>query len=684
MQFSSKHKQREQTFMFDGFEDGYTQEKSDAFLSKNELSSCMNLKYVSRKTDLGKKVSLRKRPGTIRVSNTALPGSSEVMAATYYINQAKYILATTTRLYYLDRLYNPIEIGTIEGIPTFTEFNSKLIIHDGGTTKSWDGTIFQKIHRTFIDELLATGDNSETEFTGTFSNPTIVESTHESVATPLSITFTDTTAKEINDDGLGRLTGNVSAGWVKNISDCDDNGSGLIRVTSNAHGFDDGDEVNIQDVVGTVEANNDLTNPTWTVVNKDTNYFDLTGSAFAVAYTSGGTVSKHTVIYTTGVYAFECDGAPDSSTLVEADYEEQDGGEESSAGFVRGSRLYLTGCPDHLSRMYYTVANDERGVDTSAGGGYLDIDPNDGYELKGGINFETSILLGKGNSLHRIDDYPGDATFKVEKITDDLGFVSHRTHLFEGGIVSFMSKEGWTAMHPTERYGDIQKGVSLSEAFSTNAVKYDNSYAYSAYNSTEKQLWLALSDLHGNYLDYVFVINMETGGQLSLYKFKFGHSCFAYANGEMLIGGEDGYLYKLDKTNSIFEDNEVDYSDECYARTGFIDWELPFNWKHNKKMYMKLSGSPGAGVTVDIYTDENYTSNKSVSFSLTVAWNEIYTYSGTLIYSVTGKISKDNRTVETKNKFDYRSVMFHFGNITGTQGTELLGVNLQTAFIGDR
>ena len=60
---------------------------------------------------------------------------------------------------------------------------------------------------------------------------------------------------------------------------------GLIRITSAAHGFSTNDTVTIAGVVGTTEANAD-----WTITVISTTVFDLVGSTFANAYTSGGTV----------------------------------------------------------------------------------------------------------------------------------------------------------------------------------------------------------------------------------------------------------------------------------------------------------------------------------------------------------------------------------------------------------
>jgi hypothetical protein len=72
----------------------------------------------------------------------------------------------------------------------------------------------------------------------------------------------------------------------KTITGAANNGSGLIRITSTAHGFSTNDRIEITGVVGTVEANGKWT---ITVITSDT--FDLVGSAFVNAYTSGGTAT---------------------------------------------------------------------------------------------------------------------------------------------------------------------------------------------------------------------------------------------------------------------------------------------------------------------------------------------------------------------------------------------------------
>jgi len=76
----------------------------------------------------------------------------------------------------------------------------------------------------------------------------------------------------------------------KNVAGAANNGSGLIRITCNTHGYSTNNKVSIIDVGGTTEANNTDGNPSWTITVIDANNFDLQGSTFSNAWTSGGTV----------------------------------------------------------------------------------------------------------------------------------------------------------------------------------------------------------------------------------------------------------------------------------------------------------------------------------------------------------------------------------------------------------
>jgi len=80
-------------------------------------------------------------------------------------------------------------------------------------------------------------------------------------------------------------TSTVLAGTITGAAN---NGSGLIRITSNSHGMQTGDKITVANVTGTTEANNTNGTPVWTITRITANTFDLQGSTFTNAYVSGG------------------------------------------------------------------------------------------------------------------------------------------------------------------------------------------------------------------------------------------------------------------------------------------------------------------------------------------------------------------------------------------------------------
>lgn len=122
-------------------------------------------------------------------------------------------------------------------------------------------------------------------------------------------TFVD--ANTVTATVMLRLPAEVT-GPELTITGAADNGSGLIRITSNGHGYANNDTVLIYDVGGTVEANG-----LWIVVGQTANTFDLKGSVFATTYTSGGkAVKSGTYKYAFGAWGGD-QGYPDAVTYFQ-------------------------------------------------------------------------------------------------------------------------------------------------------------------------------------------------------------------------------------------------------------------------------------------------------------------------------------------------------------------------------
>jgi hypothetical protein len=80
----------------------------------------------------------------------------------------------------------------------------------------------------------------------------------------------------------------ISSTTTKTATGMANNGAGAIRVTCANHGWKTGDRIDIAGTVGTTEANG-----SWSVIRVSAAAFDLAGSAFVNAWTSGGTITPH-------------------------------------------------------------------------------------------------------------------------------------------------------------------------------------------------------------------------------------------------------------------------------------------------------------------------------------------------------------------------------------------------------
>ena len=595
--FASLHDKREQTFKMRNFPDGLNKEISAPALPPTTLTKCKNMRYVFNQSVDGQKiVLLKKRQGTEKISASAI--ASAVTACTYYIADTAYLVATATNLYELadGTLIPSATLGALSGTPTFTEFHGKLIIHDSGVTKVWDGTTFAALGGAHDDEIIGTGDNFGTvAFSGTLQSPPIT-------AGSLVITFTDSTGRTMTDDGANAFTG----------------------------------------------------------------------------YGTG------TINYTTGAWTITASGAPDNLTSIYAAYTTTAGAPKSKAGFVRASRLYMWGDSDYPSRLWYSAPNDETSWE-----GYVDIDALDGQPLISCVNYFQSIIAIKGNSIHRINSYPGESAFIVQPLMRDIGAVAYRSCLSTNNMLSFISsQEGWLAMQPTQDYGDISQTTNLSSRFRSEITAYTNTYAYVDYNAMDNQLWLTLFN-SATQLNEIYVLNMETGGQLSMYEFAFGHTCYKFVNNEMLIGGSDGNLYKLYHENEKYTDNAVAYSTDTFIRGTMTDFGMPFNRKHNKKITLYSYGRAGMTATLNIYTDNDYVTpiyTKAISLTgsrLSIFYDgssyRIYDMSTMLI----GGETIGDQDTRIRSKFNYRELMFELTSIAGGSGAEFYGIEFVSAVIGD-
>ena len=243
-------------------------------------------------------------------------------------------------------------------------------------------------------------------------------------------------------------------------------------------------------------------------------------------------------------------------------------------------------------------------------------------------------------------------------------------------------------MRPTQEYGDISQTMNLSSKFKSEITAYTNTNAYVEYNGMDNQLWFTLFS-SGTQLQEIYVLNMETGGQLSMYEFAFAHTSYKYVNNEMLIGGSDGNLYSLNHDSGKYTDNAVSYSTDTFIRGTMTDFATPFNRKHNKKITLYCYGKAGMTGTLNVYTDNDYTSAAfTQAIDLTSGRLSIY-YDGPnyrIFDMSTMRIGADaigDQDTRIRAKFNYRELMFELTSIAGGSGAEFYGMEFVSALLGD-
>lgn len=97
-------------------------------------------------------------------------------------------------------------------------------------------------------------------------------------------------AQSLRGPGKGAPVAKAAALTVtRAITGAANNGSGAIRITATGHGFETGNSIYISGVGGTVEANK---TQAWIINRQSANTFDLIGSTFTNAYTSGGSAGR--------------------------------------------------------------------------------------------------------------------------------------------------------------------------------------------------------------------------------------------------------------------------------------------------------------------------------------------------------------------------------------------------------
>jgi len=558
---------KQRRFGFNNFSAGYVSEPPATALPKNAVSDILNMRYISAAIfdyNVGQMIAgaiVAPRPGCSKITNTALPDSRECVAAYYFPysggNGPCYVLAgynsgetNPYRLYYLDGSDNPQLIDNLDGSPTFTTFNSNLIVSDGGVTKYWDGTNFgQLVNYPFADysnESIGSGNGTTVSFSGTLTASACTAKT-------LLLTYT-----------IGGDTFNAA-----------DDGAGII---------------------------------------------------------TGPSVSG-TITYTTGAWAITFTEAPDNTTTVYASYGVRgtaSTGPKSTICLKRQDRLWLIGDSDNPSRLWWSGsiiladainiwnsngAFSTGGSSATLGGGYQDIAKDDGTDLISATMFFDRLFLFKEETYYSVRfnaDGLIDTTYGVEPRLWNIGCNSARSAVATQDTMLVLAKEGLMDIKAVEAsFGDLLTSNVSKDRVNNIILKELSSAAYAEPYPYDNQYWLQLDGL-----DYILVYDNKLK-IWTRYSFVFDWAGFNWCpeNGEMLIGGDNGHLYKMAST--AFKDDAT--RPTVYVQTAFSDLGFPLFNKDLIQWSILGETDFGCKFNLKFYINRSYTEVLDTDFTLAMS-----------------------------------------------------------------
>lgn len=140
------------------------------------------------------------------------------------------------------------------------------------------------------------------------------------------------------------------------------------------------------------------------------------------------------------------------------------------------NRPWVLGSRTNPSRLTYgssTAINDFTGADT----GSIDIDPEDGDILIGGISYKNNLIVFKGPNVGSIHVISGrtPATFARDVLVRGIALQTHNSIVNVGDDIWYMSNRGCHSLASTQKFGNFE---------GTDLTKWLKSYFQAGINRT--------------------------------------------------------------------------------------------------------------------------------------------------------------------------------------------------------
>lgn len=235
----------------------------------------------------------------------------------------------------------------------------------------------------------------------------------------------------------------------------------------------------------------------------------------------------------------------------------------SIAGFTPGypgivevfaNRLIFSGDADNPSVLYISALEDPQDFTPTEGAtsaGAIQVSPGDGQKITGlkslylPVNNEEVLVIFKERSIYLLTGHDAD-TFAIQKVTGDMGAVSHNSIVQLGSDVMFLSEEGISTLTTATLQGNLSAG-SISQKIAPQMARLNRaalSESFAVHLPYRHEVWWFVPEGSSTQNQRVLVLNYNQGKAIWSRRWGITAACGVVINNRLYTGAYNGHVHR--------------------------------------------------------------------------------------------------------------------------------------------